>query len=77
MKNLVFYCSIALCNCSLGGYFERGADSPKLLKRLNTDTKGWSAWNDGTRLQSRSSVAKQARYACHLLFESKEYERAR
>jgi hypothetical protein len=29
-------CTKTLCNCDLGAYFEREADSPKLLKTLKT-----------------------------------------
>ncbi len=39
-----------LCNCVHGAYFEREADSPKLLKTLKTHGKGGSLWNGGTRL---------------------------
>src|SRR6267142_1193066 len=32
-------CTKTLCNCTLGAYFEREADSPKLLKTLKRRTK--------------------------------------
>jgi len=51
MKDLVSYCSKTRCYCSLGGYFEREADSPKLLKTLKTERIGWSVWSDGTRFK--------------------------
>jgi len=58
MKNLVFYCSRTLCNCGLGGYFEREANSPKLLKTLKTESKEWSGWIDGTRLVGRRATRR-------------------
>src|SRR5882762_6406807 len=45
-----------LSNCDVGVYFEREADSPKLLKILETQSKGRKAWNEGSCLQSRSTV---------------------
>ena len=49
-------CTKTLCNCCFGAYFEREADSPKLLKTLKTEGKGWSLWSARTRLQSRCSL---------------------
>ncbi len=48
-------CAKTLSNCGVGAYFEREADSPKLLKILETQSKGWKAWNGGSCLQSRCS----------------------
>jgi hypothetical protein len=48
-------CTKTLSNCDLGAYFEREADSPKLLKTLKAQSKGWKAWNEGSCLQSRCS----------------------
>src|SRR6266704_6451681 len=36
-------------------YFEREADSPKLLETLKTQSKEWRVWKERTRLQSRCS----------------------
>jgi hypothetical protein len=48
-------CTKTLCNCGLGAYFEREADSPILLKTLKTQSKERSLWKGRTRLQSRCS----------------------
>ena len=37
--DLCHNCAKTLCNCVIGGYFEREADSPKLLKTLKRRTK--------------------------------------
>jgi hypothetical protein len=50
---LYFYCAKTLCNRTLGAYFEREADSPKLLETLESDDKGRNGWNEGPCLQSR------------------------
>jgi hypothetical protein len=52
---LCFYCAETLCDRAVGAYFEREADSPKLLKMLETQSKGWRDWNAGSCLQSRRS----------------------
>jgi len=38
-------CAKTLCNCVIGGYFEREADSPKLLKTLKKPSEGRDLWN--------------------------------
>jgi hypothetical protein len=48
-------CTKTLSNCDLGGYFEREADSPKLLKTLKRQSNGRKRWNGGSCLQSRCS----------------------
>jgi hypothetical protein len=48
-------CTKTLSYCDIGAYFEREADSPKLLKTLKTQSKGWSCWNGSSCLQSRCS----------------------
>src|SRR6266404_3326557 len=48
-------CAKTLYNRALGAYFEREADSPKLLETLETQSKGWKDWNAGSCLQSRGS----------------------
>jgi len=50
---LCFYCAKTLRNRALGAYFEREADSPKLLETLESDDKGGNRWNEGSCLQSR------------------------
>jgi len=40
---------------SLGAYFKREADSPKLLKTLKTQSKGGTFWKGRRRLQNRCS----------------------
>jgi hypothetical protein len=49
-------CNKTLCNCRFGVYFEREADSPKLLKTLKTEGNGWNLWSAQMRLQSRCLV---------------------
>jgi hypothetical protein len=51
-------CTKTLCNWPFGANFEREADSPKLLKTLKTQGKGWFDWSARTRLQGRSTVWK-------------------
>jgi len=53
--HLFFYCSKTLSDCRFEGYFEREADSPKLLESLESKSKGRSGWNEGSCLQSRCS----------------------
>ena len=48
-------CTKTLSNCHLEGYFEREADSPKLLETLESESKGRNRWNEGSCLQSRLS----------------------
>jgi hypothetical protein len=59
-KRPFFYRSITLCNCSFEAYFEREADSPKLLETLKTQSKGWSVWKVRTRLLSQLSYTPTA-----------------
>jgi len=59
INSLYQNCTKTLCNCGLGGYFEREADSPKLLKTLKTSSEGWSVWSARTRLQTRCSEKPQ------------------
>src|SRR5882672_6722577 len=49
------YRTRTLCNCTFEAYFEREADSPKLLETLKTQGNGWRVWKEQTRLQSRRS----------------------
>jgi hypothetical protein len=48
-------CAKTLSNCDVGVYFEREADSPKLLKTLERQNKGRNRWNGCACLQSRCS----------------------
>jgi hypothetical protein len=48
-------CAKTLSNCNFGAYFEREADSPKLLETLGSEVKEWTRWNAGSCLQSRCS----------------------
>ena len=50
---LFFNCSTTLSDCKLEVYFERGADSPKLLGSLESESKGRNRWNEGSCLQSK------------------------
>ena len=52
---LFFYCSKTLSDCNFEGYFEREADSPKLLESLESEGKGRNRWNESSCLQSRCS----------------------
>ena len=45
-------CAKTLSNCDVGVYFEREADSPKLLKTLERQNKGRNRWNGCSCLQS-------------------------
>ena len=45
---LIQNCAKTLCNRALGAYFEREADSPKLLETLGSEVKEWSDWNVGS-----------------------------
>jgi hypothetical protein len=38
-------CAKTLSKCDFEGYFEREADSPKLLKTLERQNKGRNCWN--------------------------------
>jgi hypothetical protein len=51
-------CVKTLSNCNVGAYFEREADSPKLLETLESESKGRNHWNAGACLQSRRTVCK-------------------
>ena len=48
-------CAKTLSNCDVGAYFEREADSPKLLETLGSEVKEWNRWNAGSCLQSRGA----------------------
>ena len=48
-------CAKTLSNCDFEVYFEREADSPKLLESLESESKGRNRWNQGPCLQSRCS----------------------
>ena len=48
-------CAKTLSNCDVGVYFEREADSPKLLKTLERQNKGRNRWNGCSCLQSTCS----------------------
>ena len=48
-------CSKTLSNYDFEGYFEREADSPKLLESLESKSKGRNRWSQGSCLQSRCS----------------------
>jgi hypothetical protein len=52
---LFFYCSKTLSDCHFEGYFEREADSPKLLESLESKSKGRNRWTKGSCLQSSES----------------------
>src|SRR6267143_3730649 len=51
-------CAKTLSNCDVGAYFEREADSPKLLETLEGESKGRNRWNAGSCLQSRRTVCE-------------------
>jgi len=55
MPELCQNCAKTLSNCDVGAYFEREADSPKLLETLESESKGRNRWNAGSCLQSRCS----------------------
>ena len=70
-------CTKTPCNCYFGAYFERGADSPKLLKTLKTEGKGWSLWSARTRLQSRCSDTRARCQAGQLTVNKRSLEAPR
>jgi len=51
-------CAKTLSNCDAGAYFEREADSPKLLETLESESKERNRWNAGSCLQSRCSLCE-------------------
>src|SRR5467141_3370559 len=46
-RELCQNCAKTLSNCDVGAYFEREADSPKLLETLESESKGKNRWNAG------------------------------
>src|SRR6267378_4544266 len=61
-RELCQNCAKTLSNCNVGAYFEREADSPKLLQTLESESKGRNRWNAGSCLQSTRLVSTHSFY---------------